>query len=100
MLRYTANDFYTYDIHEKLDTYLVDFFDILINKENPVFINYYALHNTAQYINSEVSFFILFDKIPKESKFYTEKIYNSLNKFFSECTTNDYDVLPEDNNVI
>ena len=58
LLRYTANDFYTYDIHEKLDTYLVDFFDILINKENPVFINYYALHNTAQYINSEVSFFI------------------------------------------
>lgn len=100
LLKYTVNDLRTYDIHENLDTCLVDFFDILINKENPVFINYPALYNTAQYLKSEVSFFILFDKIPKKSKFYMEKIYNSLNKFLSGCIKNEYDVLPEDNYVI
>lgn len=100
LLKYTVNDLHTYDIHENLDTCLVYFFDILINKENPVFINYPALYNTAQYLKSEVSFFILFDKIPKKSKFYMEKIYNSLNKFLSGCIMNEYDVLPEDNHAI
>lgn len=101
LLKYSTNDSNKYDIHEKSDTYLVDFFDILINKENSVHINYYALYNTSKYLKSEVSFFILFDEIPKKSKFCVEKkIYSSMNKFFPESDINDYDVLPEDKNAI